>query len=499
MSFPTIEAQDRAVRIELHGRAIRVDGSAHILFVDTPSGEKWEIGATRAGLGAVCGLVLDRLDVPRLGPDDARAICDAVTGALRRTAADARVRAADVERKIDAIRPTPLTLSEPYLRADYLREDAARFRPARVAIANVEADDADDATPEAAEELVDKLARWRSLYVVGGGKAKKSLNLTLADYGEALSVEALWGMRNVPLHKKPVTLQHAEVLGALGSRFDHQRLHGRMDGVERTSPEELTRLLHYVADSGRFPSSPPQAFAELVATLESRSNVPRVLVLEGLERLDDGTAPDTKLARPPIPLPVEPEVRFIETYGELASEGQLMNHCVATRMPWALAGEAFIFHVATGGKGATVQVDDCGQVYEARGFGNHNNETVRWAIHVLERWGRGFWVKRFGLSTSAWRHARAVPTGVTPLRTVADCYDVYRRVAEKTADEPAWRSWFEHQVERAALGRVWLVSRDVEGLPIVSVIDEKGRILEQSKDVVASVASGAPRVLRVGG
>jgi hypothetical protein len=497
MSFPTIEADDRAVSIELHGRRVHVDGSAHALLVTTPSGEKWEIGATRAGLGGVCGLVVDRLELPRLGAEDARAICAAVTGALRRAAAHWQLRAAAVERQVDAIRATPLTLSEPYLRADYLREDAARFRAARVAIANVEDDASDDATPEAAEALVERLARWRHLFA-SGGKAGKALNRTLTEYGEELSPEALWGFRHVSFAKAPVSRQHAEVIGRLGAHGARARLDLQMKAVQLASAEALREQVLRVERSRVFSIPPEQGLVELVAMarLEGKARLHH-FVERGLELMNGAVQPDAPTTLPPIPLPRDPEIRFLRTFGEVEVEGRVMNHCVATRYMDALAGRAFLFSVESDGMRATVQVDERGNVFEARGPNNNNNAAVLWATWALERWGRGFWVKRFGAATSTWRQGRVPPTGTEPLRTVEDCYRVYRTVAEKTRDEPKWRWWLEDKVEQAALGRVWLVTTEVEGFPLVSVIDDRGRVIDHAREVLAGLVDDAPRVLRV--
>ena len=95
-----------------------------------------------------------------------------------------------------------------------------------------------------------------------------------------------------------------------------------------------------------------------------------------------------QLKRPPIDLPENPEIRFLETPAEICEEGIRMGHCVETFSLEAIEGSAFIFHVEKDGESATVAVNAQGQVTQARGPLNERNRACKWATRVLRRWGR---------------------------------------------------------------------------------------------------------------
>lgn len=99
---------------------------------------------------------------------------------------------------------------------------------------------------------------------------------------------------------------------------------------------------------------------------------------------------ETETARPPIPPPDLPEIKFLSTVGEIVEEGAKMEHCIASYIADAIQGYCYLFHVDWNGDSASVQVDWRGEVIQAHGPRNQRNLAVTWGARVLARWGRDF-------------------------------------------------------------------------------------------------------------
>lgn len=108
---------------------------------------------------------------------------------------------------------------------------------------------------------------------------------------------------------------------------------------------------------------------------------PRTVKIESLLR-------QKPTARPAIPLPDLPGVRFLETAGDVIVEGARMRHCLASYVGKAAMGGCFLFHVDYGGEQATVEVTPDGRVLQSKGPGNRPNRACQWGRRVLAAWGR---------------------------------------------------------------------------------------------------------------
>jgi hypothetical protein len=93
---------------------------------------------------------------------------------------------------------------------------------------------------------------------------------------------------------------------------------------------------------------------------------------------------------PPIPLPEDPNVRFLSSVEEVCEEGARMNNCVASYARSAVRGLCYLFHVDHAGTEATIEVDRAGRVVQAAGPGNKMNAASRRGRRVLGHWGKGF-------------------------------------------------------------------------------------------------------------
>jgi len=107
-------------------------------------------------------------------------------------------------------------------------------------------------------------------------------------------------------------------------------------------------------------------------------------VKRALAAFDDTTA----TALPPVPLPDDPALRFLDSVSDLYHEGVAMSHCIATYAPLAITGQCYLFHVEYGGQSASVQVDPAGRVVQSYGQHNSRNSASEYGTRALGRWGK---------------------------------------------------------------------------------------------------------------
>jgi hypothetical protein len=97
---------------------------------------------------------------------------------------------------------------------------------------------------------------------------------------------------------------------------------------------------------------------------------------------------DTLLAKPPIPLPDLPGVKFLATVGDVCEEAELMKHCIASYIRRASNGQCYLFHVDHDNEAASVEVSAEGYVMQSQGPGNKPNRCSAWATKLLSPWAK---------------------------------------------------------------------------------------------------------------
>ena len=112
--------------------------------------------------------------------------------------------------------------------------------------------------------------------------------------------------------------------------------------------------------------------------------------------------PDTLNALPPIPLPVDENIRFLATIRDLYDESDLMHHCVYSYSSRTVNGYAYIFHVDYKGDVATIEVNPDGYIVQSQGIRNKQyslvdrtktNFAITYGNKVLKEWIKGFKTK----------------------------------------------------------------------------------------------------------
>jgi hypothetical protein len=486
-----LRAEDRGLVVETDRGQLKVDASGHALWARAPSGEIWELGASRAGVQAIVDLAARELDVD--AEREGATLALAVEAALRRSASHVGKRLGATERAIFRIAETPLVYSARFLDAVYLHEDAARFTPCRVAVASVEGIGADP-SPEAADELVDGLRSWRKLYLEGG-TPKKTMNRALTIIDDAYDPVSVWGLRRVKLSRTPETRAEIELLGALGAHPRWADLGPHVKMIERTDPALLERALDVVERdmSARVLASSSAAHlaAELLAWISvgPKTQFKRAINTAILQARD-AVKNSTPTARPPIDLPRSRAVRFLASFDEIVEEGRVMGHCVATRAQLAVDGRAYIFHVEIGQHRATIQMSATGRIVEARGPGNGQSPACAIGCKLLSDWAAGFeegkrerqkraWLLDQASSReSIWQGDRRAPRGAMPIRTARELIAQYERHKD-TPGSDAWRGWMEPHLARARAGQAWLIRREVAGAEAIAVLDADGRVVDR--------------------
>jgi hypothetical protein len=105
-----------------------------------------------------------------------------------------------------------------------------------------------------------------------------------------------------------------------------------------------------------------------------------------LERL----GADTPTARPPVPLPDLPGIRFLGNVGEVVEEGRRMRHCIASYAASACAGDSYLFHIDHEGDACSLEVGRLGIVHQAQGPRNTKNKATAHGVRVLSCWANQF-------------------------------------------------------------------------------------------------------------
>jgi hypothetical protein len=257
-------------------------------------------------------------------------------------------------------------------------------------------------TPLKVEVALDLLKNWRGLFAPDGAPYR-SLNRTLMNLPGGVPAQLLCRLAQLRL-PRPL-LSRTELLVALLA--PHAAVNQRVFLFAR--PAHIKRALQLVSAHVHQPLSargtadlaflvrfladyPEQHHGNLVGlakkSIRWHRQAPEREVARLATRLGPVIALDTPVARPPMALPAHPGVRFLATVGEIVQEGALMQHCIVSYVPQALAGRCYLFHVEHKGQTASVMVDARGRVVQAHGPHNRPTPAAVWGRRVLGSWGR---------------------------------------------------------------------------------------------------------------
>jgi hypothetical protein len=289
-------------------------------------------------------------------------------------------------------RPNPLLFSPEFYRQMHLVSDVLAFRAAASLFAHSEID-------------LDKLAKWRLFFCPDGMKPYRALNKTLDQLPGGVPAPMLLKLKEVLL-PRPITrrleLIATILAGDARSRNFHVFAHARHAQVK----EVMARVSRSVFPDGssHYSTRRTEDIAGVVSYLDDFPEVHRGNIVgladkairwhrrdrqeEVQRQLREHLGNNTPTAKPPMPLPDLPGVRFLATVGEVADEGKLMNHCIASYAEKARDGLCYLFHVDFDGHMASVEVSPQSFVVQAQGPGNIKNNATAHGVRVLAAWAR---------------------------------------------------------------------------------------------------------------
>jgi hypothetical protein len=259
--------------------------------------------------------------------------------------------------------------------------------------------------PPLPDALIDSLALdWRGLFSPDGA-SYRSLNRTLMNLPGRVPTRLMTRLPHVRL-ARPVTerVELTTVLSAVpvaATGADHTEifLHARREQITRAfeivaahlrEPLRLSRSRD-IERGVRFLADYPHAHRGNVVGL-ARASVGWHRERQDAERqraiVELGSGTET--AKPPVPLPDDPQIRFLPTVADVLREGAQMGHCIASYARRAVDGDSYLFHVERGGEHATVEVGAGGLVLQASGPANRMNGASTWGRRTLGEWAKAF-------------------------------------------------------------------------------------------------------------
>jgi hypothetical protein len=232
------------------------------------------------------------------------------------------------------------------------------------------------------------------------GTVNRSLRRTLANYPPTVSWHTTAQLHNLSLTKPLLT--KAELVTvcastrrqqwiplAMRASVDKIREAGQIWKGENINIRKTSELL----EAASFITDYPEMYGGDWVGLARRSQEWHNDLYRGGERFirQFGNLKDEQTTRePPIPLPINSELKFLDTVGSIRDEGRNMHNCVGAYAQQAYDGNCYLFHAEKDNERATIEVSSTGKVRQSYGPCNCTNKCSEWAFKVLEKWGKSF-------------------------------------------------------------------------------------------------------------
>lgn len=255
-------------------------------------------------------------------------------------------------------------------------------------------------------------ANWRTAYSYDRKSVSRSLNKTLDRIPGAVPPQIVGSIQSLNLDRSLDDRMVMFAYGYAANRFaDDDYCSTAFEILDRSSADQIRRAiqmvnrnltgkvldmrrqkeilenLHIIYDYHPYLQTDAARNATIVgwaeASLENHEELHKAAVLEYEARKAEPTC------APPIPLPDDPRITFLDSVGAILEEGALMGHCVGGYSDLATKGRCFLFHVELdGGDKATGEVGADGSVRQVRGPRNKNNKAAEYGKKALKKWGR---------------------------------------------------------------------------------------------------------------
>jgi len=247
---------------------------------------------------------------------------------------------------------------------------------------------------------------WRQS-IVGSGKPTRVANITIDKARQDVSNLCIFPWQHI---SRPITNQSE--LRFWKQFFESVRYRNQPTEfmtsignlISRTTPQEWRKLLFLIRKHYRVKKSKNYIYAasmEVADFLVAHPDTIRrslINIYQGSidwhnrpDRWDNRRtkpkyADETPCKAPPINLPDDPHITFVDTVGMLRQEGVRMHHCVASFDDECVSGLSFIFHTEYEGEQATTQVLYNGMIGQSYGPCNRVNKASEYARWKLTEW-----------------------------------------------------------------------------------------------------------------
>ena len=335
----------------------------------------------------------------------------------RRSPRGGRAAVVALHRAVRAVSPRipALAHKRSLFRHPYIVHDVVQYRAAAIALAELEstlwrnyAARRLNWLGEPRETLlVQAMADWRGLFSPDG-TPYRSLNRTLMNLPSEVPPELVCQLNQVRL-ERPFT--NALELTALLLVVSNRKAGGALAGLrnrvgifQRATEADIRDAVARVAACSDRPLL-PQRLEDLRFALRFLGDYPRpcghnprVFVRSAIRWHRDAAqrealrwtaalgGPDAPTARPVLPLPRIPGITFLSTVGAVVEEGRQMRHCIGSYAGDAVRGACFLFHVEHGDETASIEIDARGDIDQACGPRNVENEAAIWGRRQLTTW-----------------------------------------------------------------------------------------------------------------
>lgn len=264
---------------------------------------------------------------------------------------------------------------------------------------------------ERVDDYISKLQNWRGLYS-SDGKPYGALNRALMNLPEHIPFSLLKNMAKVRLERPNYTELELEFILQFAGDWKHKRKQDFEQLIMNSTEDEIYKALKLIqnANGPSLYTGSPYRFHDFFRYLFSTpiEDAPDTLVgmakkaifwhMECRGQLSIWAlkvkGENTKAARPPIPLPADERITFLQDVREIVDEGDTMDYCFKRYAQDAVDGDYYLFHADYEGEQATICVDSNGSVLKAAGPKIEKNEASSWAEEVLTAWGDRFPEKR---------------------------------------------------------------------------------------------------------
>jgi len=391
----------------------------------------------------------------------------------------------EMARRVHAFADTPLVYSRDVLDAPYLVDDVLRFNAAAIAVAMAEELPPPVRAASGVSALTPLLAQWRSLFA-WDGRVTRAVHKTLTALDDTAFADVdphdVWRLRHIPLVEAVRSPRHLRLLSER-RQLGGQTMERDLRLLQLAHDDALDDAIDDVVNTLRLQRIPMRQREHVLCEVLSQATngvadgqlaaaqAVRTLVRRRLEEVRRERRHRRRVAGarreaaiPPIPMPVDPRLRFLVTEDDFLAEGERMHNCVGAHFSTAVEGGGYFFHFEDDGGPATVRVSAAGRVVEAKGVCNKATTAAQRAARALSTWGAPLSLLQLGEADACiWHGAGPVLRDrQRPLRTLIALVQAcsLELEADTIRDVAVYVDILSGAVERALFGRCWFFFDD---------------------------------------